>query len=72
MECVCTSRKCENQTAKMKPASCLLDVSEHGSYDPWSLVEIRMGEKPVILPLPACPGDKHNPEARVQRAGLRS
>lgn len=72
MECVCTSQKCEKQTAKMKPASCLLGISEHGSYDLWSPVEIRMGEKPVILPLAACLVDKHNSEARVQREGLRA
>lgn len=55
----------------MKPASCPVGISELESCDPWSLVEIRMGEKPVISPLPACPVDKHNPEARVQREGLR-
>lgn len=30
-----------------------------------------MGVKPVMLPLPACPVDKHNPQARVLREGLR-
>lgn len=27
--------------------------------------------KPVMLPLPACPVDKYNPQARVRRDGLR-
>lgn len=70
-ECICTSQKCEKQAAKMKPSSCRLGISEHGSYDPWSPVERRTGEKLVMPPLPACPMDKYDPEARVQREGLR-
>lgn len=30
-----------------------------------------MGVKPVMLPLPACPVDKYNPQAGVLREGLR-
>lgn len=70
-ECICTSQKCEKQTAKMKSSSCLLGISEHGSHDAWSPVERRMGEKPVTPPLPACLVGKYDPEARGQREGLR-
>lgn len=70
-ECICTSQKCEKQTAKMKRSSCLLGISEHGSHDAWSPVERRMGEKPVAPPLPACLVGKYNPEGRGQREGLR-
>lgn len=55
----------------MKLSSCLLGISEHRSYDLWFLVERRMGEKPVMPPLPAGPVDKYDPEASVQREGLR-
>lgn len=30
-----------------------------------------MGVKPVVLPLPARPVNKYNPQARVRREGLR-
>ena len=59
---LCTRQKGQKQGTKIRlPCQGPRGILELWLYDLWSLVEVRMGVKPGVPPLPACSEDTQRP-----------